>query len=181
MAIDGFRLEFDDGTVFRATENVQFSHQGQSLYPIDGFSNFVAIYNNFFDVAGQDGRADSNYQAVFFGFGAGVHTIRVEFIGGWEGSTDTWWDSAAGDSAVSKLQTLNRALTTKRMDSESPGLLRVGEYEPSGKFDELPVALGEFDLSFDPEQHSSDFQGFINFRECIDLSRSNSAAARDRG
>lgn len=175
--LDGFKLTFDDGTVFRATENVQISHQGTPLYPVDGLSNFVAIYNEFV-ASGEQNDGNSNMSGLFAGFGAGVHTIRVEFIGGWEGSTDTWWDSNQNDSAVSKLQTLNRALTTKRMDASAPGTLEVGEYNASGKFAGIKVALGEYDLSFDPEQQSSTFQGFVNFRDAVDLKQAVSAVAR---
>lgn len=178
----GFKLTFADGTVFQATENVVYNHEPTPLYPIDGLNNFVAIYNEFQDEGGQDGRADSNMAGLFFGFGAGVHMVTLSFLGGWEGSADTWWDSAADDSAISKLQTLNRALTTKRMDSFAPGELEVGEYNSGGKFNPIPVALGEGNsLRFDPEEHTSIFDAQLTLYECIDLTRSNSAAARNRG
>lgn len=180
--LDGFRLEFDDGTVFRARENVVIDHNPSPNYFMDGFSNFAAIHNEWIQSGGQPGRADSNFGAIFFGFGAGVHIIRLTFVGGWEDSTDTWWDSNAGDSALSKLQTLNRALTTKRMDSFGPGLLQIGEYNPNGKYDAIPVALGDGNgLTFDPEQHTTIFDGQLELWECLDLTQPVSASARDRG
>lgn len=171
MTLDGFKLTMPDGAVFRATEGVTITHSTQPLYPVDGLRTFVALYNTFLDNGGQPGRADSNMSGVFLGFGAGAHTITVEFPGGWEGSTDTWGDSASGDSAVSKLQELNEAITNTKMDSTNPGEFEAGEYSASGKFSLIPVAFGEMELSFNPSDQSSVFSGRLVLRDAVDLSQ----------
>lgn len=177
--LDGFRLTMPDGTVFRATENVVINHNTQPLYPIDGLRTFVAIYNTYIDNGGQPGRADSNMSGVFLGFGAGVHTITVTFPGGWEGSTDTWGDSNAGDSAVSKLQTLNQAITNTKMDSTNVGEFETGEYSAGGKYSLIPVAFGELDLSFDPSEQSSVFSGTMTLYDAVDLAQAVDALQRE--
>lgn len=176
--LDGFRLTFPDNTVFRATEGVAITHHAEPLYPIDGLRTFVTIYNEYLDSGGQAGRADSNMAGLFFGFGAGVHRMDVTFPGGWEGSTDTWGGSSSGDSPVSKLQTLNRAVTTTRMDSLNPAEFETGEYSTPGKYSPIPVAFGQMDLSFNPDEQTSTFQGQLQLWESIDLSRPVSANAR---
>lgn len=187
-AIDGFRLDFNSGSgddVFRASENVQVTHQTQPLFLIDGLRNAVKFYNDYIDDGGQPGRADSNYAALFEGFGAGVHTVEITFQM-YEGSTDTWGDANDGDSPTTKMQVLNRKITTTRVTSDSPGLLEVGEYNnpdnfsgiSSSLYDPIPVALGEANLSFTPEEQVSDFTGSMTFYEAVDAGQAVDAIFR---
>lgn len=176
MSIKGVRLEFSDGTVFRAKSGVDVTFEGESLYAIDGFRTFTAIFNDHIDKGGSPGVADSNMGGVFAGFGAGIQRINIEFTQ-FEGSTDAWGDANSGDSANTKLQTLNRALTTKRMDSQNPGFLRTGEYEPNGKYDELPVAVYDWSFPLTTDDTSA-FQGRITLYEAKDLNEAVDALSR---
>lgn len=175
--LTGFRLEFDSGDVFRATKDVQITHETQPLFLLDGQRNLVALFNEFIDQGGQPGRADSNYSAVYAGFGAGVHTIRVQFIQ-FEGATDTWGDSSASDSARSKLQELNHTITNERADSEAPAIFEAGEYSDSGKFSPIPVAIGETNLTFSAAEQSSHFDGTVTLYDAVDSGQAVDALTR---
>lgn len=182
MSLTGMRLEFDDGTVFRTRKLNQISHDTTPLYKIDGFQTFITIYNNYIDQGGQDGRADSNMSGLFAGFGAGIHTVRIQFIKN-KGDGETWGGSdtsEGGDDILSILQTLNRAITTKRADSESPAILQVGEYSDSGKYNPIPVAIGETQLPLNPQdiEEVSVFTGSLEFYDSVDLTQAVSSVAR---
>lgn len=183
--IDGFRLEFHDGTVFRATSNVIISHQTQPAFLLDGLRNFVTLYNTYIDGGGQPGQADSNYSAVFYGFGAGVHTVQIQFQE-YKGDTSTWGSSSQNDEPLTKLDELNRVITTTRADSELPALLEVGEYNDpsnhsgisSSDHSPIPVAIGETDLTYTQEEQVSDFDGQITLYDAIDVAQSVDATER---
>lgn len=176
--IDGFRLEFSNGDVFRAASNVQITHQTTPIYLIDGFRNLQKLIRDYIKSARTGDTAEnSDYKAVFAGFGAGVHTIRIQFRQ-FEGSTEQWGSSSAGDSAVSKLQTLNHTITTTPSTSRFPAILSTGEYGAGGKYKPLAVALGETDLSFDAESDASAFSGTLELYDAVDLRNAVSSHER---
>jgi hypothetical protein len=176
--IDGFRLEFDNGDVFRAKSNVEITHQTTPIYLIDGFRNLQKLLGDFIDSGSTgDTAEDSDYKGVFAGFGAGVHTIRIQFIQ-FEGSSEQWGSSSAGDSALSKLQTLNHTITTTPSTSRFPAILSTGEYGAGGKYQPLAVALGETDLSFDAETQASGFSGTLELYDAVDLRNAVSSHKR---
>lgn len=178
MPLDGFQLDLPNGDTFRASAGVAITHQTEPLFLIDGLRNFITLYNEFFDnQGGQPGSANSNFSGVFAGFGAGIHTIQVEFIQ-FEGNTESWGDAAAGDSAVTKLQELNRKITTVKTDSENPATLQVGEYATGENYNPLKVVIGSTDLTFDPGEQSSDFRGTVEFYESNDLGEAIDALNR---
>lgn len=179
--IDGFKLTFSDGTVFRCTNEVTLSHETQPLYLLDGLRNFVTVFNTYIDSGGTPGKTDSNYAGVFAGFGAGIHQITVEFSQN-EGTSDTWGDATpASDSATTLMQELNRKLTTTKADSTAPADLEVGEYnDTNGDYNPIPVALGETSLSFqiDDGQHSS-FTGRMTFFDTVSMDGAVDAQVRE--
>lgn len=183
MSLTGFRIEFSDGTTFRARESIDVTHGVQPLYVLDGFQQFVTIYNEYFDAGGTDGRANSNMSGVFAGFGAGVHTITIG-VYQFEGNGQSWGSANTadgGDTALNLLQRLNRAVTTVPNDSDDPIKLEVGEYSDSGIYDPLDVAVISSDLTYQGATDDSEvsaFTGTMEFAETIDLTNPVSSQAR---
>lgn len=183
MSLTGFKITFSDGTVFRARESIDVSHGVQPLYVLDGFRQFITIYNEYFDGGGTSGRANSNMSGLFFGFGAGVHTITIG-VYQFEGNGQTWGNANTadgGDTALNMLQRLNRAVTTIPNDSDDPITLEVGEYSTSGIYDPLDVAIISCDLQYKgatDDNEVGSFSGTIEFAETVNLTNPISSTVR---
>lgn len=179
--LKGIRLTFNDGTTYRAKENVDWEHDIEPLYKLDGRQNLVTIYNEFVNSGGDPNNFNSNFQGAFVGFGAGIHTINVD-IYQFKGNGQSWGDADTtdgGDEATTLLHTLLHDILTKASDSKQPLKLEVGEFEDNGKYDAFKVALGKVTLPRGAtENQPSNFGGSIQFFDAVDLQQSLSAFHR---
>lgn len=180
MTLTGVKITFDDGTEYRAKEDIVVRHRATPLYKLDGQQNLVTIYNEFVSEGGDPNNQDTNYQGAFVGFGAGVHTIEIE-IHSFKGSGENWGDadtSAGGDEPITLMQTLLHDIVTKQADSSAPVTLEVGEFSASGKYDPIKAAIGDVNLPKDFRENPSTFRGTIEFFDAVDLQQAVSSAAR---
>lgn len=146
-ALTGMRLTLPDGQVYRISSDVDATMQQTWQYLFNGGQQALAMFEEYSAGGGQDGRGDGLKQSAALGAGAGRHVITIDAIQ-YVGSDDEWGDTDPGDSAVTKRDTLDHALNTVRISSDSGNLatLEVGEYSSGGKFDPLPVVMLETQL-----------------------------------
>lgn len=154
---------------FVAEGNLEFTHGITNQFFVDGAAGALAGFEQFFDQIGQDLMGDSLKQQLFLGMGSGAHEITIEFTT-WQGDTREWGGFGSDASPTTKLQALNRALSTTRITSDSPATLEIGEYSSSGSYNPLPVVVKESTLTFSSREQASSFDGHIQFIESADVS-----------
>lgn len=158
-----------NGDQFVASGNLTVTHDLQHQWLINGARDLSVFWDQWFnDTGGQTGRGDSLMQTLFFGNGAGVHSIQVDFSQ-WAGSSDSWTGAADSDGPVVKLQALARSLSTTTVGSDAVIELSVGEFSSAGTYDPIPVVVGEARLTFDTQEQASSFDGTVTFLEAADI------------
>jgi hypothetical protein len=169
-------LTLPDGAVFEFPYDVQVSYGVQAQFQAQ--SNVAATaFQQLFDSGGQDGRGDSLKQGAFLSIGSGVHTVEIRF-NQFTGSGAQFGGADPDATAITKLQTLNRALTTQRIDSTNPAEFAHEEYSASGQYDPIPVVVNEYDLTQDRAEQTSTISGTMTLIESTDLGEAIDAVNR---
>lgn len=168
MTQTGFRLTFPGGATFVAKSDIEVSHQTETQWLFSGFDTTTAAFQNWFDSGGKSGRASSKMSTVREGIGAGVHRISIRFVQ-FEGSDESWGDADPEDSARTKLETLNRAITEDSPTSSNPATYQGGEYSASGKYAPIDVVIETADLPYDVGENASSFSGTLTLLDAVDL------------
>jgi len=174
MTQKGFSLEMPSGDTFAVTEQATVALQGEKQFFIDGLQQFTAFYEKFIS----DGGGGSDMQSVAVGIGAGTKRFQITFTQ-YEGSTDSWGDSSSGDTARSKMDEFDQALSSEVVNSKTPATLATGEYSSSGKFSTKEVAPENWDFSLDPGEESSSFSGTLSLIEVIKLDQTIDGSRQD--
>jgi len=166
--LTGFELTLPAGKTFRVRSDTNIQTEQQTRYLFNGGSQALALFEQFFDDGGQEGRADGLRQSAYLGAGAGVHRIQLEGVQ-YQDSPDEWGDAAPGDPPAAKRDELNNALNTTRITSEKPATLAFGEYSQSGRFDALPVAIPQSTIGVDTRNERSSVTVQLECVEAADL------------
>lgn len=170
-------IDLPDGSTFVAKGNIVVQSKQSPAWLVSGVGQSLNIVRRFVDGGGQDGRADSLRQGLYFGTGGGVRVHEIGFDQ-WEGNTDTWGDASASDGPVSKLCELDHKLASVRIDSTRPATLSFAEFSPTGRYDPLSVVPDDVSLIFDGQERASSFRTSVQLAESMDLRETIEQAGR---
>lgn len=176
----GFSLTFPDGTEFVAKRDISITYGTESQFVFSGLNNTVALFEEYLNAGGKTGRSNSKMSSVRIGSGAGIHRITISFFQ-FEGSDETWGDSNPGDSARSKLETLDRSITEDAPTTNDPAVYEGGEYSTSGKYDPIDVIIESSNLPYDVNENVSGFTGSITLLDSVDFQEAIDSLQNDEG
>jgi hypothetical protein len=156
-------MELPNGDVFVGSGglSVQIAQTPQWL--------FSGLQEIFAAADGIQGSSGALTEQVFQGAGSKIRTFTVNFAQ-FTGSTQSWGDANADDDITTKMQTLDHALATTRITSDSPAKLEFGEYSDAGKYSAIAVVPGETTLLVDFGEQTSHFEPELQWLDAVDLS-----------